>query len=418
MSTLKYHDGVSWKYLPLSGPAGPSTVPIEDWHNIGAAGEPAFQGTWVANGTQPSYNPPGFRKRPDGVVELRGSVKSGTLNTTVFTLPVGYRPVNGIRISTQAHNGTAVVAGMIYVDAATGNVQIYGSTNADCGLEDVEFSTDQATYPTGPKGDKGDVGGTMGAAFGASPGFTTTGIANGTWTLALIPAAFVSSPVDAFTRNANGSITINQSGLYAFDAVVLPGEAKTAGLIFETRICKKAGGLPAISDMFTVDDTNGAVANNYASTNPTGVIECAAGDIVAIYTYLATTPAVTHSANLMRFSITRQGGPAGQMEVYTQPTQPSSVNPGAIWIDTDESPSNGNVPPGGTVGQIITKTGAADFVAGWANPAVSGITGQTYTMSGYIADRVMNAGAMTLGEVAAVLATLIDDMKAAGLIKP
>ena len=106
------------------------------------------------------------------------------------------------------------------------------------------------------------------------------------------------------------------------------------------------------------------------------------------------------------------------MEVYQQPAAPATTNPGAIWIDTDEAPPTGNVPPGGTIGQIITKTGSADYAAGWANPAVTGITGQTYTMSGYVADRVMNAGAMTLGEVAAVLATLIDDMKAAGLIKP
>ena len=44
---------------------------------------------------------------------------------------------------------------------------------------------------------------------------------------------------------------------------------------------------------------------------------------------------------------------------------------------------------------------------------------QTYAItSGYTKDRAMNPQAMTLGEVATVLATLIDDMIAAGLIKP
>ena len=113
---------------------------------------------------------------------------------------------------------------------------------------------------------------------------------------------------------------------------------------------------------------------------------------------------------------TMNAGPG--VEIYSQPTEPVTNTIGAIWIDTDEAPPTGNVPPGGTTGQIITKTGSGDYQAGWANPAVTGITGQTYTMSGYVADRVMNAGAMTLGEVAAVLATLIDDMKTAGLIKP
>jgi outer membrane murein-binding lipoprotein Lpp len=50
---------------------------------------------------------------------------------------------------------------------------------------------------------------------------------------------------------------------------------------------------------------------------------------------------------------------------------------------------------------------------------VSGITGQTYTMTaGYTKDRAMNPVATTVTELATVLATLIDDMKTAGLIKP
>jgi len=48
-----------------------------------------------------------------------------------------------------------------------------------------------------------------------------------------------------------------------------------------------------------------------------------------------------------------------------------------------------------------------------------GQVAQSYAItSGYTKDRAMNPQAMTLGEVATVLATLIDDMKAAGLIQP
>ena len=113
-------------------------------------------------------------------------------------------------------------------------------------------------------------------------------------------------------------------------------------------------------------------------------------------------------------------GPGG-IEVYYQPTQPATTQIGAIWIDTDESPlqTSGSVPAGGTPGQILQKDTTDDYDVSWAPPPVSGITGQTYAITaGYTKDRAMNPQAMNLGEVATVLATLIDDMIAAGLIKP
>lgn len=77
-------------------------------------------------------------------------------------------------------------------------------------------------------------------------------------------------------------------------------------------------------------------------------------------------------------------------EVYSQPDQPATTTVGALWIDTDALP------------------------APWFNPVA-----QTYAMTaGYTADRAMNPQAATVNEVAAVLATLIDDLKAAGVIKP
>jgi tetrahydromethanopterin S-methyltransferase subunit B len=61
----------------------------EAWHVVGAAGEPAFLNSWTnyAGG----YATAGFYKDSLGIVHLRGLVKSGTA-TTIFTLPVGYRP--------------------------------------------------------------------------------------------------------------------------------------------------------------------------------------------------------------------------------------------------------------------------------------------------------------------------------------
>jgi hypothetical protein len=65
-------------------------APQDTWHEVGAAGEPAFQNGWVNFGGV--YSPVSFRKDSAGVVHIQGLVKSGTLGTTIFTLPGGYRP--------------------------------------------------------------------------------------------------------------------------------------------------------------------------------------------------------------------------------------------------------------------------------------------------------------------------------------
>ena len=78
-------------------------------------------------------------------------------------------------------------------------------------------------------------------------------------------------------------------------------------------------------------------------------------------------------------------------EVYTQPTAPATTTVGALWIDTDETPPV------------------------WSTYFVN----QLYSMtSGYTPDRVLNPSATSLTELATVLATLIDDLRAAGIIKP
>ena len=61
----------------------------EDWHIVGAVGEPAFQNSWTA---ESGYMTPGFRIREAGVVDIYGKFKSGSSGTVAFTLPVGYRP--------------------------------------------------------------------------------------------------------------------------------------------------------------------------------------------------------------------------------------------------------------------------------------------------------------------------------------
>ena len=247
---------------------------------------------------------------------------------------------------------------------------------------------------------------TVNAAAAWAPGDGAPVSSTGTWVSVPIPTLTI-EPSDAFTVSGN-NVTVKDAGWYDVAATLLINNAANYHCYASLSTSTTAG---------DGDIANGqSIGAAYNRTSISGSVKLAAGAKVYLYGYISTGTA----ANLIcqTFSIIRVGGPAGQMEVYQQPTTPATTNPGAVWIDTDEGPPTGNVPPGGTVGQIITKTGTVDYAAGWANPAVTGITGQTYTMSGYVADRVLNAGATTVNELAAVLATLIDDMKAAGLIKP
>lgn len=57
---------------------------------IGANGQPGFAGAWVAFGSSDAT--PAFWKDPFGMVYLVGTLKSGVIGTTMFTLPAGYRP--------------------------------------------------------------------------------------------------------------------------------------------------------------------------------------------------------------------------------------------------------------------------------------------------------------------------------------
>ena len=76
-------------------------------------------------------------------------------------------------------------------------------------------------------------------------------------------------------------------------------------------------------------------------------------------------------------------------EVYVQPDQPASTTVGALWIDTDAVPG------------------------AWTTASP-----QVYAISpGYTADRAFNPEVTSLTEVARTLGTLIDDLRAAGILK-
>jgi hypothetical protein len=135
--------------------AGSPTLLIDDedddpdpWHIVGDAGEPAFGTNWQNNGgdTQTAR----FRKTSDGWVWLQGLVERtvdiGT-DSTIFTLPVNYRPPENMYFVVAGTQDTATLhcSTSVGVSANTGNVfwhaQAGASPTGYVGLFEVCFPT-------------------------------------------------------------------------------------------------------------------------------------------------------------------------------------------------------------------------------------------------------------------------------------
>lgn len=106
---------------------------VESWKLVGNSGNAQFANSWVNfSGADAAA---AYMKDPWGFVHLKGTVKLGVLNTTIFVLPAGYRP--------QEYENFAVVCnsafGIINV-APSGDVkQVGGASNAYITLSGITF---------------------------------------------------------------------------------------------------------------------------------------------------------------------------------------------------------------------------------------------------------------------------------------
>lgn len=112
------------KQFPLSR----KHMKIEAPHAVGDAGEPAFSGTWVNYDTA-TFRGARFWKDPMGIVHIEGLIKSGTINTTAFVLPEGYRPGNALIFASDTSTGhgrldVAVTGNVLPVSGGTGYFSI------------------------------------------------------------------------------------------------------------------------------------------------------------------------------------------------------------------------------------------------------------------------------------------------------
>jgi len=105
----------------------PSLAPAENYHEIGASGEPTFQNSWV-NESPAGETTAAFFKDPWGVVHFKGIVTGGAAGSTLFTLPTAYRPTKSVCIATVRNPG----AGGAYVCIfANGNVSQAGGAGTN-----------------------------------------------------------------------------------------------------------------------------------------------------------------------------------------------------------------------------------------------------------------------------------------------
>jgi hypothetical protein len=155
MTFLQVHDGQ--KLLLISSPPGALSYSTDDdvprsVGDVQRTGDAAidWDDDWIAptllNGWKDygqGYTPTGYRRLPGGIVQIRGLVYGGSAATatSVFVLPVGYRPANLTIHVTYGFNQVyrLNVAPTGSVNFTTGNTQ-YMSLECQFFADDWEFS--------------------------------------------------------------------------------------------------------------------------------------------------------------------------------------------------------------------------------------------------------------------------------------
>lgn len=169
-NSLQFLDNITFdtdSVSQMTGLIGSAGVNMDVWHVVGNPGEPAFVNSWVNFGAP--YLGVAFTKLPNGKVQVRGSIKSGTSPAVIFTLPPGYRPSASV-VFAVATSGGVNVLGSVMV-AANGEVSAVSTNNAFVPLDVIEFDTDTilqtATVGAQPQDTWHLIGGAGEPAYGA-----------------------------------------------------------------------------------------------------------------------------------------------------------------------------------------------------------------------------------------------------------
>jgi hypothetical protein len=132
-----------WGHLKPKADARYAKKNVEAWHVVGAVGQPAFENGWVNYGG--GYASAAFYKDSLGVVHLKGLVKSGTVGTSIFQLPAGYRPAEALifgSTSSAAHGEIGIEADCFFVCTAYQYVNARAGNNTYLSLDGITFRAD------------------------------------------------------------------------------------------------------------------------------------------------------------------------------------------------------------------------------------------------------------------------------------
>lgn len=123
------------RYYGVKSGAGYVHMKQNFWHHAEVSGwvNAEMTGNWVQYGGN-DFPPASYRKDADGVVTLRGLMKSGTLGDTAFKLPVGFRPKEQMLSITSAGDQVARVDIL-----SDGSVQPKSGSTVWFGLDGVSF---------------------------------------------------------------------------------------------------------------------------------------------------------------------------------------------------------------------------------------------------------------------------------------
>jgi len=131
----------------LKGSGGAAVwAPLTEAAGLGNKHAVTFQNSWGNYGS--GFPPATYWKDAMGIVHLEGLVSLGTINTTIFTLPAGYRPgvlsgSGALMFATTMSGGAAALVCDLRIDS-NGNVGQSGATagqNAWVNLNNIHFDS-------------------------------------------------------------------------------------------------------------------------------------------------------------------------------------------------------------------------------------------------------------------------------------
>ena len=106
------------------------------WNAV--VGGVGFQNSWTTFGA--GTLAAAFYKDANGIVHVRGSIKSGAVGTVAFTLPSGYRPSANLYAAVTSNNGSWIT-GTVLVDSSGNVTPQTGCNSALVSLDGITFDT-------------------------------------------------------------------------------------------------------------------------------------------------------------------------------------------------------------------------------------------------------------------------------------